>query len=89
MFSFIFWSSFTTNTVQIRCKQNENNGSIKNHYLSKHGMRPDSELILSNMKILKEGKKEYLILYEALHILKEKPIINLQNNNFSRTLKII
>lgn len=80
---------YTTNTLRKRAEQHYNNGAIKYHYESKHKTRPTFQNIIDNMKILKTfHKRDDLMLYEALLIKERKPIINLQTNNFTRTLKL-
>ena len=64
---------FTTNTVQIHSDEHSNNGAIKKPFETKHNQRPNSELIINNIKIIKKERKEDIMLYEALYIrLKKK-----------------
>lgn len=58
---------FTTNTLRIRSEQHNNNGAIRKHFESKHGIRPTTEQILQNMRIIeKSNSKNELMLLEAL-----------------------
>ena len=80
---------FTTNTLKMRSEHHHNNGAIRNHFETKHKLRPTTETILTNTKILKHiQRKDELMLYEAILIKKLKPLINLQTSSFTKTLKI-
>lgn len=80
---------YTTNTLRKRAEQHYNNGAIKYHFELKHKTRPTIHNILDNMKILRKiNKRDELLLHEALLIKERKPIINLQTNNFTKTLTL-
>ena len=76
----------TTTTVKERVKQHT---SIKRHHKEKHGENITGSQIIPKIKILaKLNNKTDLCIMEALLIKQEKPIINIQTDDFNRTLKI-
>ena len=65
------------------------NGAVKEHMMNKHRTiltRPDIVKNVSCIKRFNNVKKQ--IIYEALIIMKEKPSINKQNEDFSNVLKL-
>ena len=76
----------TTTTVKERIKQHS---SIKRHHRETHKENITGSMILPNISILaKAPDKIDLILLEALLIKQHKPIINIQTDDFNRTLNI-
>ena len=65
------------------------NGAVKEHMTKKLKTiltRPDIVRNVSRIKGFNNVKKQ--IIYEALMIMKEKPSINKQNEDFSNVLKL-
>ena len=82
-----FYVGKTTTTLSQRMSQHK---SIQEHMLETHGTRSTKVERLANTKILeKENNKNKLSIKEALYILHSSPEINKQDDNFSRTLKLI
>ena len=77
----------TTTTLNQRMSQHK---SIQEHMLETHGTRSTKAERLTNTKILtRESNRNKLSIKEALYILHSSPEINKQDDNFSRTLKLI
>ena len=76
----------TTTTIKKRTKQHS---SIKKHYKGTHNCNITGSQILPNIKILAKlfGKADLMIL-EALLIKQQRPMINIQAEDFNRVLKI-
>ena len=69
------------------CKRIKQHSSIKRHFTETHKENITGSMILKNISILARAcDKMYLILLEAL-LIKHKPIVNIQTNDFNRTLK--
>ena len=65
------------------------NDSIYNHFKTKHNIKPTREQLTENTKIVaREANRHRLAIKETLLILKEKPIVNKQFDNFSGILKL-
>jgi hypothetical protein len=80
---------YTTNLLSWRMRTHFYNGSIKQHGLKEHKIRPTYEDIIANTKILKRGdRKSDLILLEALFISDINPTINQQHEGSQRILKV-
>ena len=76
----------TTTTISERMKQHT---SIKKHYKETHQMNITGSKMIPNITILSRlSNKQDLIIKEALLIKQQKPAINIQANDFNRTLKI-
>ena len=76
----------TTTTIKERTKQHS---SIKKHYKETHNCNITGSQILPNIKILaKLSGKADLIILEALLIKPQRPMINIQTEDFNRVLKI-
>ena len=76
----------TTTTVKERIKQHS---SIKRHHKETHLENITGSMILPDISILaKTSNKIDLIILEALLIKQHKPIINIQTDDFNRTLNI-
>jgi hypothetical protein len=77
---------YTTTTIKERMKQH---ASIKKHHKDLHCSNITGSQILPNVTVLsKSNCKVDLLVMEALFIRQEKPIINIQTNDFNRTLNI-
>ena len=80
----------TRNTINKRLEQHCKDGAIKEHLRLKHQQNSSSELLQQNTcpaKQLRDTKR--LFIYEALTIiLKERPFINWQKDNFINPLKL-
>ena len=80
---------YTECTLDRRITGHSYNGSIKQHFISDHNIKPTKELIADNTTILtKANDKHRLTIKEALLILKHTPTINRQFENFQHTLKL-
>ena len=75
----------TTTTIKERTKHS----SIKKHYKETHNCNITGSQILPNIKILDKlsGEADLMIL-EALLIKQQRPMINMQAEDFNRVLKI-
>ena len=79
----------TTTTLSRRLTCHLSSGSPKDHMLEKHGTRITREILVKNTKIIKQyPDKIRLKIGEALHIFNVRPIINMQNTGFEKTLKL-
>ena len=79
----------TRNTINKRLEQHCKDGAIKEHLRLKHQQNSTLELLQQNtcpVKQLRDTKR--LFIYEALTILKERPFINRQKDNFINPLKL-
>ena len=80
---------YTECTLERRITGHSYNGSIKQHFLTYHDIKPTKELIANNTTILtKANDKQRLTIKEALLILRYSPVINRQFDNFQHTLKL-
>ena len=80
---------FSQTTLSQRLTAHKQNGSICNHFKTEHKLKPTREQLTENTKIVaREADRHRLAIKEALLILKEKPIINKQFDNFSGILKL-
>ena len=78
---------FSQTTLSQRLTAHKQNGSICNHFKTEHKLKPTREQLTENTKIVaREADRHRLAIKEALLILKEKPIINKQFDNFSVSL---
>jgi hypothetical protein len=76
---------FTRTTLKDRMKQH---ASIKKHYKEEHERNITGSEMLQNVSVLsKSNNRIDLIIMEALYIKQEHPIINIQTDDFNRTLK--
>lgn len=76
----------TTTTVKERMKQHS---SIKRHHKEVHQTNITGTKMLENVTVMtKLHNKRDLIIMEALLIKQHKPIINIQTDDFNRTLKV-
>ena len=79
----------TQNSISRRMTEHLQNGSMKDHMINSHKnilTRPEIVKNVSCVKIFDNVKKQKI--YEALLILKDKPSINKQNEDFSNILKL-
>ena len=77
---------YTTTTVKERFKQH---ASIKKHFRTVHNRNITGSEMIKNVSILAHvNNKIDLILTEALLIKEHGPVINIQTDDFNRTLKI-
>ena len=80
---------YTECTLDRRITGHSYNGSIKQHFMSDHNIKPTKELIANNTTILTKAQdKHRLTIKEALLILKHSSAINRQFDNFQHTLKL-
>ena len=76
----------TTTTVKERIKQHS---LIKRHHIESHFENITGSMILPDISFLARTSNEIdLIILEALLIKQYKPIINIQTDDFNRTLNI-
>ena len=76
----------TTTTIKERFKQHL---SIKKHYRENHNINITGSQMIKNVQVLATlHNKQDLTLMEALYIHQKKPHLNIQANDFNRTLKI-
>ena len=72
-----------------RLTAHRQNGSIHSHFKNCHDIKPEREQLTENTKIIARANNRHrLAILEALLILKAKPIINKQFDNFFCTLKL-
>ena len=65
------------------------NGAVKEHMMNKHRTILTRSDIVKNVSCIKRfNNVKKQIIYEALMIMKEKPSINKQNEDFSNVLKL-
>ena len=79
----------TRNTINKRLEQHCNDGAIEEHLRLKHQQNSTLVLLQQNtcpVKQLRDTKR--LFINEALTILKERPFINRQKDNFINPLKL-
>jgi len=82
----MYYVGHTTTTIKERFKQHS---SIKKHYRDHHQCNITGKQMLPNVTILsKVNNKQDIAILEALFIRDLKPIINIQADDFNRTLKI-
>ena len=80
---------YTLNTVSKRLTYHFQHGSIKDHVRHSHNTVLTREDLENNVKIVKKLiTKTRAQIYEALTILKRKPEINTQKDNFFNPLKL-
>ena len=80
---------YTECTLQKRIQAHFYSGSIKEHFIQEHNIKPTKEQISDNTTIVATGHdKIRLTIKEALLILKHAPTINRQFDNFNNTLKL-
>ena len=80
---------FSQTTLSQRLTAHKQNGSIYNHFKTEHKLKPTREQLTENTKIVaRETDRHRLAIKEALLIVREKPIINKQFDNFSGILKL-
>ena len=93
----LFWSvggqgqyiGYTECTLNSRITGHFYSGSIKDHFITDHNIKPTKQQILDNTTIIaKANDKLRLTIKEALLILKHSPIINRQFQTFQHTLKL-
>ena len=76
----------TTTTIKERFKQHS---SIKKHFRISHNRNITGSEMSKNVTIIDSANtKQDLAIIEALHIKEQKPVINIQADDFNRTLKI-
>ena len=76
-------------SLRKRLNQHSYNGSIKSHYQIKHNKKIEKEELYQNTMILhKENDHQRLLIKECLLILKEKPQINKQDQNFINIISL-
>jgi len=76
----------TTTTIKDRFRQHN---SIKKHYRDHHNSNITGKQMIPNVSILRRcNDRRDLIILEALMIKEFKPVINIQADDFNRTLKI-
>lgn len=81
-----YYIGHTTTTIKERIKQHT---SIKKHHRDHHNCNITGSQILPNVSVLaKLNNKVDLVIMEALLIKQEQPLINIQTDDFNRTLKI-
>ena len=79
----------TQKTLASRMQSHIYRGSIKDHLIEQHNVKPTLDLLLDNSTILALESDSYrLTIKESLLILHLAPSINRQFNNFSHTLKL-
>ena len=80
---------FTQTTLSQRLTSHRQNGSILNHFLHEHHIKPTREQLTENTKILSRSHDRHrLAIKESLLILESKPEINKQYDNFTNILKL-
>ena len=80
---------YTECTLDRRITAHLYKGSIKQHFITDHNIKPTKQQIVDNTSILaKANNKQKLTIKEALLILKYSPSINRQFDNFQHTLKL-
>ena len=78
---------YTTNLLSVRCKQHENNESIRTHWLDKHNKKPRN--ILNNMKTIAHFcVVNDLQIAEAISIKEETPMLNQRDKGLTRHLNV-
>ena len=76
----------TTVTLKERFKQH---ASVKKHFQSTHGRNITGSEMLKNVKVITKAHcKQDLVITEALLIKEHRPLINIQAEDFNKTLKI-
>ena len=86
---FVHWHDKEHDQQKKRLEQHCKDGAIKEHLTLKHQQNSTSELLQQNtcpVKQLRDTKR--LFIYEALTILRERPFINRQKDNFINPLKL-
>ena len=80
---------FSQSSLSQRLTYHRQNGSIRDHFENYHNQKPTREQLVDNTEIIARAKDRLrLAIKEALLILKERPIINKQFDNFSNILKL-
>ena len=80
---------FSQTTLSQRLTSHRQNGSIYDHLKTYHNIKPTREHLTENTKIIaKANDRNRLAIKEALLMIKEKPIINKQFDNFCNVLKL-
>ena len=76
----------TTTTIKERFKQH---AAIKKHYRLTHNRNITGSQMISNVTIIDSAhSKQDLSIIEALHIKEQKPNINIQAEDFNKTLRV-
>ena len=79
----------TQNSISRRMTEHLQNGAVKEHMMNKHRTILTRSDIVKNVSCIKRfNNVKKQIIYEALMIMKEKPSINKQNEDFSNVLKL-
>ena len=79
----------TQTTLKQRLSSHFYKGSIYDHFLSHHGLRPNKIQLQDNTTILSKATDRYrLSIKEALLISQKQPTINRQFETFTHTLKL-
>ena len=79
----------TRTTLSRRLTAHKQHGSIYEHYLQSHGVKPTREQLVENTVVIaRASDKNRLDITEALLILEHKPIINRQQDSFPNVLKL-
>ena len=80
---------FSQSTLSQRLTFHRQNGSIRDHFEMYHNQKPTREQLTDNTEVIARAKDRHrLAIKEALLILKERPIINKQFDNFGNVLKL-
>ena len=80
---------FCQTTLSQRLVSHRQNGSIREHFEKCHNIKPTRDQLINNTEIIaRANDRQRLAIKEALLILKEKPIINKQFDNFGNILKL-
>ena len=80
---------YTECTLSRRITGHYYSGSIKQHFIEDHNIKPTKQQIADNTKIIAKADDKFrLTVKEAILILQHSPIINRQFENFQHTLKL-
>ena len=84
-----FYVGMTQTTVFRRLTAHTQNGSIYEHFMNVHNVKPTFKELSENTEILAKAQNRYeLSIKEALIILQSLPSLNRQTDNFTNVLKI-
>jgi len=79
---------YTTNLLNVRMKQHENNGSIKSHHMKEHKQKPRD--LTNNTKVIARfSNANTLQIAEAILIKENAPVLNQHDKGLTRHLNII
>ena len=79
----------TQTTLLRRLDSHTRNGSILDHFINIHNIKPSKAQLTENTKIIARAKNRYqLAIKEALFILRENPSLNKQSENFTGILNV-